>query len=149
MHLALPDLPRTAALAKALAPLARAGDCIALWGDLGAGKTEFARAFLRALGVVEDVPSPTFALVQPYDTDAGPVAHFDLYRIEAEAELDEIGFEAALEDGIVLVEWPGRAGRRLPDDRLDIVFSLDSSGQRAATLTGHGDWPARLDGFAP
>lgn len=149
MQFDLPDLSRTKALAQALAARVRAGDCLALWGDLGAGKTEFARALLRALGVTEDVPSPTFALVQPYDTDAGPVAHFDLYRIESEADLDEIGFEAALDDGIVLVEWPGRAGRRLPADRLDITFSLNTAGDRAADLAGHGDWPARLDGLAP
>lgn len=140
----LPDLARTAALGRALAAVARPGDCIALHGDLGAGKTELARAFLRAAGVEEDVPSPTFAIVQPYDTDLGPVAHFDLYRIESPEDLDEIGFEAALDDGIVLVEWPERAGARLPLDRLDLTLTLDAEGHRTARLHALGDWPSRL-----
>ncbi|TDP40442.1 tRNA (adenosine(37)-N6)-threonylcarbamoyltransferase complex ATPase subunit type 1 TsaE [Zavarzinia compransoris] len=146
-HLALPDLAGTAGLARKLAETARAGDCFALWGDLGAGKTEFARAFLRAAGVTEDVPSPTFAIVQPYDTGIGPIAHFDLYRIESAADLDEVGFDMALDDGIVLVEWPGHAGDRLPGDRLDIQFTLGPAGDRAAALTGRGSWRARLAGL--
>ena len=174
----LPDLDGTAALAARLARLARPGDCIALRGDLGAGKTELARAFLRAAGVVEDVPSPTFALVQPYDTDLGPVAHFDLYRIEDPSELDELGFDAALDDGIVLVEWPDRLGSRLPADRLDVTLtltagsappsspeagsappsspeagsalpsSLEAGSARRAELIGHGSWSRRLAGLS-
>ncbi|MCF4167652.1 tRNA (adenosine(37)-N6)-threonylcarbamoyltransferase complex ATPase subunit type 1 TsaE [Zavarzinia compransoris] len=145
----LPDLARTAALGRALAGAARPGDCIALHGDLGAGKTELARAFLRAAGVSEDVPSPTFAIVQPYDTDLGPVAHFDLYRIESPSDLDEIGFEAALDDGIVLVEWPERAGPRLPADRLDVTLTLGPEGRRTARLQALGDWLSRLAGLFP
>lgn len=141
---ALPDLDRTQALAARLAPLGRAGDCVALWGDLGAGKTAFARGWLRAAGVAEDVPSPTFALVQPYDTDLGPISHFDLYRLESAGEADEIGFFAALDDGLILVEWPGRLGNALPAGRLDIDMSLQPDGSRQAILTGRGDWAARL-----
>ena len=148
LPLALPDLAATQDLARRLAVLARAGDCLALWGDLGAGKTEFARAFLRAAGVVEDVPSPTFAIVQPYETNLGPIAHFDLYRIESADELDEVGFDMALDDGIVLVEWPGQAGKRLPADRLDLHFTLGPAGDRAVALTGRGSWRARLAGLA-
>ncbi len=157
MQIDLPDLDGTAALAARLAHLARPGDCIALRGDLGAGKTALARAFLRAAGVTEDVPSPTFALVQPYDTDLGPIAHFDLYRVEDPSELDELGFEAALDDGIVLVEWPDRLGPRLPADRLDITLSLAADGAqssseagfaRRAELIGHGSWSRRIAGLS-
>lgn len=148
MTVALPDLDRTLALAARLAPLGQTGDCVALWGDLGAGKTELARGWLRAAGVEEDIPSPTFALVQPYETDLGPISHFDLYRLEGPEDTREIGFDAALDDGLVLVEWPGRLGEYLPADRLDIELTLDPQGRRAQ-LTGRGTWAARLATIAP
>ena len=147
--IALPDLDRTLLLAARIAPLGRAGDCVALWGDLGAGKTELARGWLRAAGVAEDIPSPTFALVQPYETDLGPISHFDLYRLNGPDDAQEIGFEAALDEGLVLVEWPDRLGSRLPAERLDIELSLDPAGGRQARLTGHGGWAARLATVTP
>jgi tRNA threonylcarbamoyladenosine biosynthesis protein TsaE len=122
----IPDESGTKALAKKLAAKVRAPAFIALWGDLGAGKTAFARCFIRALpgtGAEDEVPSPTFTLVQLYDTDAGPVWHFDLYRVEHPAELRELGWDEAIDDGLCLVEWPEKAGAALPDDRFDIEIT--------------------------
>jgi tRNA threonylcarbamoyladenosine biosynthesis protein TsaE len=138
----LPDLAATGRLAGALAPLGRRGDVIALEGDLGAGKTTFARAFLEALGIDEDVPSPTFSLVQVYDTASFPVWHFDLYRLNAPDEVWELGFEEALDEGLSLIEWPERLGPLLPADRLHLAFRLDGRG-RHVTVTRHGRWATR------
>lgn len=139
----LADEAATARLAGKIARLARTGDVIALSGDLGAGKTAFARGFLRALGVEEDVPSPTFTLVQSYPVDAGTVYHFDLYRIEAAEEIYEIGVEDAFADGISLIEWPDRLGPLMPEDRLDIAFAIVPAGRRAR-IAAHGTWADRL-----
>ena len=139
----LPDEAATARLAAKIAGLARRGDVIALWGDLGAGKTAFARGFLRALGVTEDVPSPTFTLVQSYPTDDVTVYHFDLYRIEAVEDVYELGIEDAFADGISLIEWPDRLGDLLPEARLDIALEIVPRGRRVS-LTAHGSWIERL-----
>lgn len=119
-------------LALALGP----GLCIALDGDLGAGKSTLARALLRALANDPDLeaPSPTFTLVQSYDLRI-PVAHFDLYRISDESELDELGFDEALQAGVCLVEWPERAPGTLPVDRVRIVFQHEGAGRRI-TISG-------------
>jgi tRNA threonylcarbamoyladenosine biosynthesis protein TsaE len=146
----LPDEAATAALAGRLALCLRAGDVIALHGDLGAGKTSFARALIQALGSDEDAPSPTFTLVQTYDTPVGPVSHFDLYRIDSPDELEELGWDDALADGIVLVEWPDRAGALLPDLRLDIHLDYGATpGARLATLRPSQGWTEAHPGFAP
>ncbi|MGN0904620.1 MAG: tRNA (adenosine(37)-N6)-threonylcarbamoyltransferase complex ATPase subunit type 1 TsaE [Alphaproteobacteria bacterium] len=125
-----------AALEKAaadLAKLCRPKDVIALFGDLGMGKTVFARAFIRSFGrPEEEVPSPTFTLVQTYDVRTGnggetAVWHFDLYRLKHPDEIYETGFEEALSDGISLIEWPERAGNRLPGNRLEIHLSAGAS----------------------
>jgi tRNA threonylcarbamoyladenosine biosynthesis protein TsaE len=141
---ALPDLAATAALAAALAGLLRAGDALLLEGPLGAGKTAFARAFLRAAtgDPTLDVPSPTFTLVQDYDTNLGPVAHYDLWRIDGPEALEELGWDAA-RDGIVLVEWPDRLGTLRPHDALTLTLAPGAAPDaRAATLA----WPdKRLD----
>ncbi|SIR28991.1 hypothetical protein SAMN05880590_11645 [Rhizobium sp. RU35A] len=110
----------------------KAGDCLALSGDLGAGKSTLARAFLRALADDPDleVPSPTFTLVQSYDLRI-PVAHFDLYRLADGSELDELGFDEALGDGICLVEWPEMAETELPADRIRLTLTHDGDGRRA------------------
>ncbi|HLG88889.1 MAG TPA: tRNA (adenosine(37)-N6)-threonylcarbamoyltransferase complex ATPase subunit type 1 TsaE [Alphaproteobacteria bacterium] len=139
----LPDKAATEALAARLAPLLAPGHLIALFGDLGTGKTAFARALIHALGAEEDVPSPTFTLLQTYDTSKGMVWHYDLYRIAAPDELVELGWEES-RTGIVLIEWPDRAGALLPVDRLDILFAYGASeGARDATLCPQGSWGMR------
>jgi tRNA threonylcarbamoyladenosine biosynthesis protein TsaE len=147
----LPDLAATAGLARALAPCLRAGDLVALWGDLGAGKTELARALIRAAtgSPDEEVPSPTFTLVQTYDTAITPIHHFDLYRLRRPEELIELGWDDALAEGIVLVEWPDRAGDRLPKVRLDIRLDIEAGGSaRRAVLAPQGDWESGRSDFA-
>ncbi len=140
----LPDLSATHALAARLAAALRPGDAVLLEGPLGAGKSEFARAVLRAAtgDPALEVPSPTFTLVQGYDLPAGPAHHFDLYRLGGPAELAELGWEEARE-GIVLVEWPDRLGGLAPEDALRIALApadeADGEEARVATLSG---WPA-------
>lgn len=111
------------------------GDCVALEGDLGAGKSTLSRALIRALADDPDleVPSPTFTLVQNYDLKV-PIAHFDLYRLSDPSELDELGLEEALAEGICLVEWPDKAGRVLPKDRIEIHFQFAQGGGRTLTI---------------
>ncbi|HEY0266185.1 MAG TPA: tRNA (adenosine(37)-N6)-threonylcarbamoyltransferase complex ATPase subunit type 1 TsaE [Rhizomicrobium sp.] len=141
--LPLPDLAATQRLGAGIAGGLSAGDAVALWGDLGAGKTTLARAILRALGVTEDVPSPTFTLVQSYDTPRLAVSHYDLYRLKNGREMEELGFDDALADGAVLVEWPERAPEILPPDSLHVRLSL-SDGARLARLTGPVRWEMLL-----
>jgi tRNA threonylcarbamoyladenosine biosynthesis protein TsaE len=146
----LTDEAATEALGARLAAAARAGDVIALYGDLGAGKTFLARAFIRALtGPSTEVPSPTFTLVQTYAADGFEIWHFDLYRIGHASEARELGLDEA-EDGVALIEWPERLGDRLPRRRLEIRLSgQDTAGQdgaRIARLTDFDDWKNRLDG---
>jgi tRNA threonylcarbamoyl adenosine modification protein YjeE len=138
-EIALSDLSATGALGAAIAAALQPGDAVALWGDLGAGKTSLARALLRALGVAEEVPSPTYSLVQSYDTPRLTVAHFDLYRLKQPRELEELGFEAALDAGAVLVEWPERAPEALPPDALHVRLAIKAGG-RTARLTGPARW---------
>lgn len=141
-ELPLPDLGATARLGGAIAGGLKIGDAVALWGDLGAGKTTLARAILQALGVTEDVPSPTFTLVQSYDT-LPAVAHFDLYRLKSAREMEELGFEDALAQGAVLVEWPERAPEALPPETLHVRLAL-KDGARLARLTGPARWAKEM-----
>jgi tRNA threonylcarbamoyladenosine biosynthesis protein TsaE len=145
----LADEKSTEALAARLAAVARPGDVIALQGELGAGKTCFARAFIRARGGDEDVPSPTFTLVQTYDLPDGRVWHFDLYRLRVAEEAWELGIEEAFEEGISLIEWPERLGMLLPRRRLLVAldFAATSSARRVA-LSGDGEWATRLAAVA-
>jgi tRNA threonylcarbamoyladenosine biosynthesis protein TsaE len=145
----LPDEEATAALAARIGVLARAGDVIALKGELGTGKTAFARAFIRARGGGEAVPSPTFTLVQVYEIGDVPIWHFDAYRLRDPDEVWELGIEDALRDGISLIEWPERLGTLLPERRLQITLSeADSPNARRAALDCGGDWADRLAGLA-
>ncbi|RWD02901.1 MAG: tRNA (adenosine(37)-N6)-threonylcarbamoyltransferase complex ATPase subunit type 1 TsaE [Mesorhizobium sp.] len=134
----LADEAATARLGEDLAMALRPGDVLALKGDLGAGKSTLARSLIRALAddAGLDVPSPTFTLVQTYDTRF-PVHHFDLYRLSAAAELDELGFDDALAQGAALVEWPERAETALPDGTLWVELAHQGDG-RLAKLSGQG-----------
>ena len=124
----LPNAAATTALGAALAPHLRRGDLLALGGDLGAGKTTLARGLIRALGYRGPVPSPTFTLVQHYETDPAPVWHFDLYRLGASDEVIELGIEDAFADGICLIEWPDRLGSWLPAQRIEVHLSDAENG---------------------
>lgn len=148
--LILEDLDETGLgrLAELIALKARAGDCIALEGDLGAGKTTFARSLIRALlgDATSEVPSPTFPIVQPYDTPRLAISHFDLYRLAGPDDLDEVGFHDALGQGLVIVEWPDRAAGALPADRIDISLAAGTSdNRRTVTCTGHASSALRLE----
>ena len=136
----------TQALAAGIARRARAGDVIALRGELGSGKTSFARGFIRALGRGdEEVPSPTFTLVEQYDLDRLQVWHFDLYRLAKPEDAYELGLEEALAGGVLLIEWPERLGPLLPRERLDVTLSAGSSpSRRRAVLRGSPRWAQRL-----
>lgn len=140
--LALPDQIATEALAARIAGRAKPGDSILLEGPLGAGKTTFARAFLRAAirDPLLEVPSPTFTLVQIYETPIGLVHHYDLWRIDDANALAELDWDEA-RDGIVLVEWPDRLGDLRPTDALTVTLALQGGDARTATLAG---WEGRL-----
>ena len=145
LTIALPDEAATAALGERLGAVARAGDVIALVGDLGAGKTTLARALIRShLGPETEAPSPTFTLVQTYPGPRFDIWHFDLYRLEDPGEARELGLEEAV-DGLSLIEWPERLGRYLPPARLEVRLSLEGAG-RIARLVDLDDWSTRLDG---
>lgn len=136
----LPDLPATEALAARLAALLRPGDTVLLQGPLGAGKSALARAMLRVLAgnPALEVPSPTFTLVQGYDTPLGVVQHFDLWRLSGPAAMAELGWE---EGDVALVEWPDRLGTLAPADALTVSLAPQGETARLATLTG---WEDRL-----
>ncbi|MGE0255839.1 MAG: tRNA (adenosine(37)-N6)-threonylcarbamoyltransferase complex ATPase subunit type 1 TsaE [Alphaproteobacteria bacterium] len=139
----------TARLAARLAPHLAAGDVVTLAGDLGAGKTTFARGLLAAFGHRGEVPSPTFTLVQVYDDLPVPVWHVDLYRLAVADDLVELGIAEALAGSIVLIEWAERAAALLPADRLDVRLDFaDAETARRLTLTGSGRWAAQLDAIA-
>jgi tRNA threonylcarbamoyladenosine biosynthesis protein TsaE len=140
----LADMAATAKLGGRIAASLHRGGTVALEGDLGAGKTTLARAILQALGVKESVPSPTFTLVQVYETKQFPVRHYDFYRIESPAEIEELGLYEALAEGAALIEWPERAGSLLPDDALHVALSIRDENTRRATLSGPPEWLARI-----
>ena len=135
--LPLPDETATERLGTALAARLRPRDVVALVGGLGAGKTTLARAILRAASgdPALVVPSPTFTLVEVYDTRQAAFWHFDLYRLEKPEQVFELGWEEARADGIALVEWAERLGPLLPKERLTVTLSIEGDGRRA-TLDG-------------
>ena len=137
------DEPAMAKVGKALAGCLRPGDVVALSGPLGAGKTTLARALLAELGHQGEVPSPSFAIVQPYDELPLPVTHADLYRLESPDELEELGLDDALAGGALLVEWPERAGASAWPQALRLVLSIEPDGRRALTWEVPRAWEER------
>ena len=136
----LPDEAATTRLGEDLAMAVRPGDVFLLDGDLGAGKSTLARGLIRALAgdPSHEVPSPTFTLVQSYDTPV-PVHHFDLYRLSSSEELEELGFDEAVASGVALVEWPERAAEAMPATSLRLAIDHEGDGRR---ITLSGDGPA-------
>lgn len=146
MRRVLPTLEATEALAALVAALARPGDAVLLAGDLGAGKSAFARAFLRAAAgdAGLEVPSPTFTLVQSYETARGVVHHFDLWRLDGPGALAELGWDEMIRD-IVLVEWPDRLGDLWPEGALEVRLVATGPESREVALSG---WDDRLGALA-
>jgi tRNA threonylcarbamoyladenosine biosynthesis protein TsaE len=138
----------TARLGQKLAALLLPGEVLALGGDLGAGKTALARALVRAWtgDPEEEVPSPTFTLVQTYEGLRGEVWHFDLYRLEKPEDALELGFEEALGRALVLIEWPQRLGSLLPDERIEINLCVTGPTSRQAAIRGLGRRMGELAG---
>jgi tRNA threonylcarbamoyladenosine biosynthesis protein TsaE len=150
-ELPLPDAAATAAIGHALGTLLGAGDVVALFGDLGAGKTSLARGALAALGLAEEAPSPTFAIVQPYAPPEVvlPVAHVDLYRLSAPEDAEELGLEEWLEDGALLIEWPERLGDALWGQALRLTLAPEAAGGRRLTWAAPAAWEARWPPHLP
>ena len=133
----------TEAFGRRLAAELKAGDIVALFGELGAGKTTLARGILAGLGHEDEVASPTFPIVIPYETLTPPVWHVDLYRIEDPGELDELALDEALQDGALIVEWPERMGDALWPHSLRLTLKREGEGARALTAAVPAAWEAR------
>lgn len=138
----LEDEAATMRVGAELARRARAGDVITLSGPLGVGKTALARGFVAALGHEGEVPSPSFAMVQPYDDLDPPVWHVDLYRVENPSELEELGLDSAA-DAVLIVEWPDRAGRNAWADALRLSLDFGQNGDRILTAHVPPSWESR------
>ena len=141
----LVDAAATEAVGARLAAVVRPGDVVGLSGPLGAGKTSVARGLLAALGLVGEAPSPSFAIVQPYEPPEVklPVLHVDLYRLDDPAEVDELGLDEALADSVLLVEWPERAGGGRWPDALRLTLSIEADGSRRLTWDTPAAWEGR------
>lgn len=142
LHLAAPE--DTARLGRWLATCLRPGDTVLLQGPIGSGKSHLARSVIQSwLGRLEEVPSPTFTLVQTYGEGADEIWHADLYRLSHPDEVIELGLEDAFGRAICLIEWPERLGRATPASALRLTFSQDGEGRRVV-LAGSADWAERL-----
>ncbi len=139
----LADEGATEAVGRQLAAAIRPGDVVALSGPLGVGKTALSRAVLRAAGHAGEVPSPTFAIVQPYDDLPVPIWHCDLYRLEDASELEELGLDSALGDGVLLIEWPEKAGAAAWPQALRLLLDFAADGQRRLTWEVPAAWEGR------
>ena len=139
----LEDEAATERVGRGLAATLRPGDVVTLSGPLGAGKTALARAILRGAGHGGEVPSPTFAIVQPYDDLPLPIWHCDLYRLEAAPELDELGLDEVLAEGALLVEWPERAGAAAWPQALRLFLQFADGGARSLTAQVPAAWKGR------
>lgn len=151
--IALPSAEATAALGAWLAPRLAAGDVVLLAGPIGAGKTHLARSLIQtrlmAVGRIEDVPSPTFTLVQVYEASAVEIWHADLYRLTHPDEVLELGLEAAFDSAICLIEWPDRLGRATPPEALRIELAATEDGEsRVAAVSGPDRWAPLLQALA-
>ena len=142
LRLAAPD--DTARLGRWLAGCLQPGDTVLLQGPIGSGKSHLARSVIQSwLGQMEDVPSPTYTLVQTYGEGGAEIWHADLYRLSHPDEVIELGLDDAFGRAICLVEWPERLGRATPDSALRLTFSQDGEGRRVL-LTGSAEWAERL-----
>ena len=139
----LADAAATAAVGARLAPLIRAGDILTLEGPLSAGKTTLVRGLIAALGHDGEVPSPSFAIVQPYEALSPPLWHVDLYRIEHSGELAELGLDDIGETGVLLVEWPERGGHGAWPDALALSLDVEPDGSRVLTAVAPAAWEGR------
>ena len=150
LSLSLSSAAATARRAVELAGHLAAGDVILLSGKVGAGKTHFARALIQSLlPRIEDVPSPTFTLVQTYDTDRAEIWHADLYRLTSTLEIEELGLADAFESAICLVEWPDRLGDLTPDDALSVLIEDDGEedARRLIATWSEPKWQSKLAGW--
>lgn len=143
LHLSDPEA--TSWLARALASRLHAGDCLMLEGQIGAGKTHFARSLIQSF-VAEEVPSPTFTLVQVYDAPSFEIWHADLYRLSHQDEAIELGLTEAFESALCLVEWPEKLGSDRPKQSLTLRFSISGDGRDVRFLSDDPDWSDRLKG---
>jgi tRNA threonylcarbamoyladenosine biosynthesis protein TsaE len=139
----LTDEAATMAAGRRLAAVLKGGDVITLTGDLSAGKTTLVRGLLAGLGHQGEVPSPTFAIVQPYEDLSPPVWHVDLYRLDDPGDLDELGLEEAADEGVLVVEWPDRAGPHSWPDALALSIDVADGGRRRLTAKVPAAWEGR------
>lgn len=138
---------QTEALGEAIAGVLAIGDIVGFLGPLGAGKTSLARAIIAASGGPHNAPSPTYTLVEVYETEKGTLYHFDLYRLQTPDDIWELGIEDAFDDGICLIEWPELGGAAVPSTRLTIEITVEAD-RRTATLDGNTEWTEKIHQIA-